>query len=45
MFEGGLQTKEIHDLLKDLTTKEITLKEMETEARHIKEGCKARFYE
>ena len=36
-LRGDLQTSEIHDLLKALTTKEITLKEMEVEARRIKE--------
>lgn len=36
-LRGDLQTKEIHDLLKALTAKEITLKEMEIEAHRIKE--------
>ena len=36
-LRGDLQAKEIHYLLQALTNKEITLKEMEIEARRIKE--------
>lgn len=36
-LRGDLQTKEVNDLLLALTNKKFSLKEMETEARRIKE--------